>query len=81
MKSGEITTDGSFTMHARKKSAEELMARIGTNRTPTVYEIIDYLKDKAKFHPAGMMSTDSYYVNKEALRLAVVYLQDAYCDK
>lgn len=62
---------------AQKRSAEELMKKIGTDKTPTVDEIIEYLEDKATFHPVGKMGTDCY-VNKEALRLAAVYLQDAY---
>lgn len=69
--------DNKNVVNSQRKSAEELMKKIGTDKTPTVDEIIEYLEDKAKLHLVGKMGTDCY-VNKEALRLAAVYLQDAY---
>ena len=72
--------DNKNVVNAQRKSVEELMKKIGTDKTPAVDEIIEYLEDKATFHPVGKMGTECY-VNKEALRLAAVYLQDAYYER
>ena len=77
---GCFIMDNKSVENAKKKFIEELMKKIGTEKTPTVDEIIEYLEDKATFHPVGKMRTECY-VNKEALRLAAVYLQDAYYER
>lgn len=77
---GCVIMDNKNVESAKKKSIEELMKKIGTDKTSTVDEIIEYLEDKATFHPVGKMGTECY-VNKEVLRLAAVYLQDAYYER
>lgn len=72
--------DNKNVVNAQRKSVEELMKKIGTDKTPTIDEIIEYLEDKATFHPVGKLGTECY-VNKEALRLAAVYLQNAYYER
>ncbi len=64
----------------RNKSAKELMTNLGIDHTPTVEEIINYLEKKSEISIDGRMSTYNY-INKEALRLAAVYLQDAYYER
>lgn len=60
--------------HARKKAVHGLIEKIGT---PSVENIIEYLQERAEFSTSGRMATECS-VNKEALRLAAVYLEDAY---
>ena len=66
---------------AIKDSVKDLKINIGvdTDKTPTVDQIIQYLEEKAEFKVPGKCGTECI-VNKEALRLAAVYLQDAYCN-
>lgn len=59
------------------KSVEELQHELGIDHTPTVKDIIKYLEEKSDVKHLGKMSTNCY-VNKDALRLAALFLTDAY---
>lgn len=63
---------------AMEDSTNNLKRELGLNCTPSVEQIINYLEEKAEFKLPGKCGTECT-VNKEALRLAAVYLQDAYC--
>ena len=62
---------------SRAASVEDLHKILGIDHTPTVLEIIQYLEDLSRFSVVGKLGKECY-VNKEALRLAAVYLSDAY---
>lgn len=68
-----------FIDMVKKQAADDLKKELGIEGTPNVHEIINYLEGKAVVHPIGKGSTECH-VNKEALRLAVVYLRDVYED-